>query len=71
MRGSQLRPGIMELLQECKGNGIKTAVVTSASQSWILPHLERLKINGHFDFLVTSDNVSGKKNLIRLVTITR
>ncbi|HEX7255549.1 MAG TPA: HAD-IA family hydrolase [Gaiellaceae bacterium] len=50
-----LRPGILEYLQEADRLGLKTAVVSSSTRQWVDRHLARLERAEHFDEIVTAD----------------
>jgi HAD superfamily hydrolase (TIGR01509 family) len=51
----ELRPGILEYLEEARRRGLATAIVSSASRTWIDRHLARLERAEHFDAIVTAD----------------
>jgi len=50
-----LRPGVLEYLEEAELLGLKTAIVSSSSRSWVDRHLIRLERAEHFDEIVTAD----------------
>jgi HAD superfamily hydrolase (TIGR01509 family) len=50
-----LRPGILEYLEEAGRLGLKRAIVSSSSQQWVNRHLTRLEQAEHFDEIVTAD----------------
>jgi HAD superfamily hydrolase (TIGR01509 family) len=50
-----LRPGVLDYLEEARRRGIETAIVSSASRSWIDRHLARLERAEHFATIVTAD----------------
>ena len=50
-----LRPGVLDYLEEANRLGIKTAIVSSSSRSWVDRHLIRLERAEHFDEIVTAD----------------
>lgn len=52
----QLRPGIVDYLDEARRRRIATAVVSSSSRAWVDGHLARLERAGHFDLIVTGDH---------------
>jgi len=52
----ELRPGIAEYLAYAERNGIKRAIVSSASRYWIDLHLERLERAVGWDAIVTADH---------------
>lgn len=51
----ELRPGILEYLEEAERRGLKTAIVSSSSRKWVDRHLVRLERAEHFDEIVTAD----------------
>lgn len=50
-----LRPGVLDYLHVAEERGLKTAIVSSSSRSWVDRHLARLKRAEHFDEIVTAD----------------
>ncbi len=61
--GVELKPGVNEVLEHLKENGIKTAVATSTSRKLAEKRLKMTGIYDNFDVLVYSDMVSrGKPN---------
>ena len=51
----ELRPGILDYLEEAERRGLKTAIVSSSSRQWVDRHLARLERAEHFDEIVTAD----------------
>ena len=51
-----LRPGILDYLEEAERRGLKTAIVSSSSREWVDRHLIRLERAEHFDEIVTADH---------------
>ncbi len=51
----ELRPGILEYLEEAERRGLKTAIVSSSTREWVDTHLARLERAEHCDELVTAD----------------
>jgi HAD superfamily hydrolase (TIGR01509 family) len=51
----ELRPGVLEYLDQAAALGLATAIVSSSSRSWIDRHLGRLQRAEHFDTIVTAD----------------
>ncbi len=51
-----LRPGIVEYLEQAQTLGLKTAIVSSSTQDWINRHLARLERAEHFDAIVAADH---------------
>ncbi|MGZ4353914.1 MAG: HAD family hydrolase [Gaiellaceae bacterium] len=51
----ELRPGILEYFAEARRRGLKRAIVSSATRSWIDRHLVRLEQAVGWDAIVTAD----------------
>lgn len=56
-----LRPGVAKLLMECRREGIRLAVATSARRSWACRLLQRLDLLHDFPVVVTADDVRHPK----------
>ena len=52
----ELRPGILDYLEEAERRGLKAAIVSSSSRQWVDRHLARLERAEHFDEIVTADH---------------
>jgi HAD superfamily hydrolase (TIGR01509 family) len=52
----QLRPGVLEYLEDAQELGLKTAIVSSSSRWWVDRHLARLEREKHWDAIFTADN---------------
>jgi HAD superfamily hydrolase (TIGR01509 family) len=52
----ELRPGILDYLEEAERRGLKTAIVSSSSRQWVDRHLARLERAEHFDEIITADH---------------
>jgi len=50
-------PGVMDYLQEAKRLGLKLAIGSSSSHSWVDTHAKRLGIFRYFDEVICSDDV--------------
>lgn len=61
LEGKQPLPGVVELIQEAHGRGIKLAIASSSDLPWVQGHLERLGLLGYFDCLRTRENVTQVK----------
>lgn len=55
LEAEELRPGILDYLAYAHQNGLKRAIVSSASRRWIDMHLERLEQSVGWDTIVTAD----------------
>lgn len=53
--------GVERLLQMARAAGLKTAIASSSSLSWILPQLERLGLSSSFQSIRGSDDVDRVK----------
>lgn len=51
----ELRPGILDYLEEARRRGLATAVVSSSSRPWVDGHLRRLERFEDFNEIVTAD----------------
>ena len=51
-----LRPGILEYLEDARALGLKTAIVSSSTKDWINRHLARLERAEHFEAIVAADH---------------
>jgi HAD superfamily hydrolase (TIGR01509 family) len=51
----QLRPGVLEYIEEAQARGLKTAIVSSSTRPWVDRHLGRLERAEHWDAIVTAD----------------
>jgi HAD superfamily hydrolase (TIGR01509 family) len=51
----ELRPGVLEYLEEAERRGLATAIVSSSSNWWIDRHLGRLERAEHFDAIVAAN----------------
>lgn len=56
-----VRPGVVELAGAARDVGMKTAVASSSSHSWVDVHLERLGIRELFDCIRCRDDVASVK----------
>jgi HAD superfamily hydrolase (TIGR01509 family) len=52
----ELRPGVLDYLEEADRLGLKKAIVSSSTQEWIDRHLRRLERAEHFDAIVAADH---------------
>jgi HAD superfamily hydrolase (TIGR01509 family) len=52
----ELRPGIADYLETADRNGLRRAIVSSASRAWVDRHLERLERAVGWDAIVTADH---------------
>jgi HAD superfamily hydrolase (TIGR01509 family) len=52
----ELRPGVLDYLEEADRIGLKKAIVSSSTREWIDRHLRRLERAEHFDAIVAADH---------------
>lgn len=57
LASSRIMPGVMEYINFAHETGIKTAVASSSSSSWVNGHLDRLNMRTHFDSVVTAGDL--------------
>jgi HAD superfamily hydrolase (TIGR01509 family) len=57
----QLLPGVVDYLVAARELGLKTAVASSSARKWVMDHLNRFGIGGHFDAIVTREDVMRTK----------
>jgi HAD superfamily hydrolase (TIGR01509 family) len=56
LEAEELRPGIADYFEYAQRNGLKRAIVSSASRQWIDMHLDRLERAVGWDAIVTADH---------------
>jgi HAD superfamily hydrolase (TIGR01509 family) len=57
IHASPVLPGVMNMLEQAKENGLKIAVGSSAPHSWVDSHVRRLGILDYFDSIICQDDV--------------
>ena len=57
----QLLPGVIDYLVAARQLGLKTAVASSSTRKWVMDHLNRFGIGGHFDAIVCREDVKRTK----------
>lgn len=57
MAQEQIRPGIIEYLQQAKQSGLKIGLASSSERAWVDKHIDQLGLSHYFEFIRTSDNV--------------
>jgi HAD superfamily hydrolase (TIGR01509 family) len=57
----QLLPGVIDYLVQGRKLGLKTAVASSSTRKWVMDHLNRFGIGGHFDAIVCREDVKRTK----------
>jgi HAD superfamily hydrolase (TIGR01509 family) len=53
--------GVRDYLDEARGLGLRLAVASSSSRTWVLGHLERLGLTAYWDVVRTRDDVERTK----------
>jgi len=56
-----LLPGVADYLRVARELGLKTAVASSSLRAWVMEHLERFGIGGHFDAIICREDVKKTK----------
>lgn len=54
---SAMMPGVMNMIEQAKENGVKVAIGSSSPHSWVDTHAKRLGIFHHFDLIICADDV--------------
>ncbi len=54
---SPMMPGVMNMIEQAKENGVKVAIGSSSPHSWVDTHAKRLGIFHHFDLIICADDV--------------
>ncbi|QGH35504.1 HAD-IA family hydrolase [Gracilibacillus salitolerans] len=57
LEGKSPREGVVDYLERAKQLGIKIALASSSTRSWIEYHINKLGIISYFDYICTSDDV--------------
>jgi HAD superfamily hydrolase (TIGR01509 family) len=57
----QLLPGVIDYLRTAHQLALKTAVASSSTRKWVMDHLNRFGIGGHFDAIVCREDVKRTK----------
>ncbi|MCY9761645.1 HAD family hydrolase [Paenibacillus alvei] len=57
MDHTQLRPGVIDYLEEAKRSGLRIALASSSNRNWIESYLNRFNIRSYFEVVNTSDDV--------------
>jgi HAD superfamily hydrolase (TIGR01509 family) len=57
IQAQEIRPGVLEYLEDARHLGLKLAVASSSPLTWVEGHLSRLGLLGYFVHLCTADDV--------------
>jgi HAD superfamily hydrolase (TIGR01509 family) len=58
VHASPILPGVMNIIEQAKENGLRVAIGSSATHSWVDTNLKRLGIFDYFDHIVCQDDVA-------------
>ena len=58
IHASPILPGVVEMIEQAKAEGIKVAIGSSSPHSWVDTHAKRLNIFHYFDFITCQDDVA-------------
>ncbi|MBS3750283.1 MAG: HAD-IA family hydrolase [Anaerolineales bacterium] len=61
MEKTDVFPGVREVIADAKEAGLKLAIASSSSRSWVEEHLQRFQLCEYFDVIVSSDDVKKAK----------
>jgi HAD superfamily hydrolase (TIGR01509 family) len=62
IHASPVLPGVIAMIEQAKENGVRVAVGSSSTHSWVDTHLKRLGIFGYFDHVVCQDDVQSGRS---------
>jgi len=57
IHASPILPGVVEMIEEAKQDGLKIAIGSSSPHSWVDAHAKRLGIFDYFDRIICQDDV--------------
>ena len=57
IHASSILPGVMNLIESAKSNGLKVAIGSSSEHAWVDTHTKRLGIYDLFDLIICQDDV--------------
>jgi putative hydrolase of the HAD superfamily len=60
-KAAPLMPGVAELLDDARRNGLRLAVVSDSPRRWVAAHLNRLRVLDLFDVLTCREDASARK----------
>ena len=63
-------PGVLALLESARAQGIRVGLASNSEHDWVDPHLERLGLRAHFEFIACREDAASPKpepDLYRLV----
>lgn len=62
VHNSPILPGVIAMIEQAKESGLRVAVGSSSTHSWVDTHLKRLGIFGYFDHVVCQDDVQSGRS---------
>jgi HAD superfamily hydrolase (TIGR01509 family) len=57
IHANPILPGVIEIIEEAKRDGLKVAIGSSSPHSWVDAHAKRIGIFDYFDDIICSDDV--------------
>lgn len=57
MDHAQVRPGVIDYLEEAKRSGLRIALASSSNRNWVESYLNKFNIRSYFEVVNTSDDV--------------
>ena len=57
IHASSILPGVINMIEQAKENGLQVAIGSSSPHSWVDMHAKRLGIFHHFDHIICQDDV--------------
>jgi len=57
VHASPIMPGVMDMIEQAKENGLQVAIGSSSPHSWVDTHVKRLGIFDYFDRIICQDDV--------------
>lgn len=58
IHASPILPGVIEIIEEARQDGLKVAIGSSSPHSWVDAHAKRLGIFDYFDHIICQDDVA-------------
>jgi HAD superfamily hydrolase (TIGR01509 family) len=58
IHANPILPGVVDLIEEAKRDGLQVAIGSSSPQSWVDTHAKRLGIFDYFDHVICQDDVA-------------
>ncbi len=58
IRASSVLPGVVQMIEQAKENGLQVSIGSSSPHSWVDAHAKRLGIFHYFDHVICADDVA-------------